>query len=162
MRRKCALYSYSYSQAVATRYFYNVSLVVSSLPGRQQMLCNHCTCSLFLVAFATLVPAVRNIVSFISFSVAADDTNPCSVCLTIPPRFPVCFPSLPPSTTKRSSWKNCDTTVCLCARKSCQPVILPETIPCISYMAEVCTPVQSQTLQQSDNQQYTPSTPAAP
>lgn len=42
-------------------------------------------------------------------------TYPCSVCLTIPPRLPVCFPALPPSTTNLSSWKNCETTVCLCS-----------------------------------------------
>ena len=41
-------------------------------------------------------------------------THPVSFCRTIPPSFPFCFPVLPPSTTNRSSWKNCDTTVCLC------------------------------------------------
>lgn len=44
------------------------------------------------------------------------DTHAISLSLTKPPELPVCFSSFPPSTTNRSSWKNCDTTVCLCAR----------------------------------------------
>ena len=36
----------------------------------------------------------------------------------MPPSLPVCLPVLPPSTTNRSSWKNWDTTVCLCTPSS--------------------------------------------
>ena len=42
-------------------------------------------------------------------------THAMSLSRTMSPESPFCFPVFPPSTTNRSSWKNCDTTVCLCA-----------------------------------------------
>lgn len=41
-------------------------------------------------------------------------THAMSLSRTMSPESPFCFPVFPPSTTNRSSWKNCDTTVCLC------------------------------------------------
>ena len=92
-------------------------VIFGSAPTNASKLLLHAHYSPIAANIGRLIPAVSILLVSICLPMEVPNTNPCSVCLTMPPRFPVCFPVLPPSTTKRSSWKNCDTTVCLYTHK---------------------------------------------